>query len=63
MVRTEGFGELIDYNSSSLERALQIMLNNKNYYLKSSEKEKKLYEDKFSWELMSKRLVNLYSSL
>jgi glycosyltransferase involved in cell wall biosynthesis len=63
VVRTEGFGELIDYNSSSLERALQIMFNNKNHYLKSSEKEKKLYEDKFSWELMSKRLVNLYSSL
>ena len=56
-------GEIIDYNKLSLEKGLKNLVNRKNEWQEIKKIENELYEKKYSWEIMSKRLENLYKGL
>ena len=56
-------GEVIDYNKFSLEKGIKNLANKKNEWQQIKKIENELYEKKYSWEIMSKRLKNLYSEL
>lgn len=56
-------GEVIDYNKSSLEKGLKNLVNRKNEWQEIKKIENELYEKKYSWEIMSKRIKKLYDEL
>ncbi|NOU64530.1 glycosyltransferase [Paenibacillus sp. LMG 31461] len=60
---TNGFGEVIDYNRESLEKAIKKLVERKEEWSKISSKMKNLYRDKYSWDEMEVRLIDLYSNL
>ncbi|MBE7056234.1 MAG: glycosyltransferase family 4 protein [Ruminococcaceae bacterium] len=59
----ENIGELIDYSYDGFEKGLRDLIDRKNEWSEISEKMKSLYTEKFSWEIMEKRLLDLYNNL
>ncbi|MDY2980858.1 MAG: glycosyltransferase family 4 protein [Fusobacterium sp.] len=56
-------GEVIDYNKLSLEKGLKNLANRKNEWQEIKKIGNELYDKKYSWEIMSKRIEDLYSEL
>lgn len=56
-------GLVIDYDAEQFYKAIRYLCENPDVALAMGEKGRKLYEKEYSWELMKKKLVALYSSL
>ena len=63
IVEENNFGEVIDYNEDALNRALDKLAANRESFAGISIMEKKYYSANYSWEMMEKRIINLYESL
>lgn len=56
-------GEVIDYNRESLNEAINRLIDKRKEWNKISNISRRLYDEKFSWNIMEKRLIDLYSKL
>jgi len=56
-------GEVCDPDTESLRRAFEKLIARKDEYRQMAEREKKLFHEMFSWEMMEKRLHKLYKEL
>ncbi|MFJ7950621.1 glycosyltransferase family 4 protein [Lysinibacillus sp. NPDC096418] len=63
VVAENDLGELIDYNSESLQKAIDRLVSRKKEWPEISRKMKLLYSENYSWGKMEKRITELYSSL
>lgn len=62
IVEANGIGVLIDYNTESLNEALDFLIQKKQDWDKISKKSKELY-NKFSWKTMEQRIKQLYMNI
>lgn len=62
-VKNEDIGQLIEYSKEGFEEGLNLLINRKDEWKNMSNKMKKLYEKKFSWSIMEKRLYHLYDTI
>lgn len=61
IVRDENCGIVIQYgNIDEIKNAIQILKNNKDQYYKLSNNGERAYRQKYNWDIMEKRLVELY---
>ena len=58
-----GFGELIECTKDGIRDGFIRLIQRKTEWPEMAEQMKKIYNDEFSWEIMEKRLVDLYDSL
>lgn len=64
IVRNEGIGLICEYNEESLESAFrEISKNIKHFTQEIGDKSNKIYKEKFSWEQMEVRLVEIYKNI
>lgn len=56
-------GELIDYNSESLNMAVNNIISKKSQWSEYSKIEQSLFLEQFSWDIMEKKLINIYLDL
>lgn len=59
-VEKEKIGLVCDFDEQSLENAFKKLLTNKNISNAMGEKARRLYDEKYSWDIMGKRLGELY---
>lgn len=60
VVEQYNIGEIIEYNLESLENGIENLIKRKSDWPEISRNMKELYEVKYSWKKMEKRLINLY---
>ena len=63
LVEKEKLGMVIDYNADSFYEALRYLLSNPVECLKMGSRGRQLYEKRFRWTLMNKRIVQLYKDI
>ncbi|MBD8589476.1 glycosyltransferase family 4 protein [Peribacillus simplex] len=63
VVKINEIGEIIDYSVESLNEAIELLNNNRDKWKLISQKAKALYMKNYSWEIMEKRIVDLYENL
>ncbi|MBD7938625.1 glycosyltransferase family 4 protein [Cytobacillus sp. Sa5YUA1] len=56
-------GEVIEYSVESLNGAINRLMEKRDKWVEMSKRSKKLYDEKYSWEIMEKRLIDLYAQL
>lgn len=56
-------GVTIDFNKNDFNKALDKLIMEKNNWYSISDRAKKVYDDFYSWEIMGKRLKDLYEDL
>ncbi len=62
VVAEHNLGELMDFNIESLQQSIENLVKRKNEWSDISKKMKQLYEEHYNWDIMEKRLVELYSN-
>lgn len=62
LVEEEDIGKAIDYRKDQFERAVEDLLTSQGYRDIGS-RARRLYSEKFSWDIMEHRLRDLYSNL
>ena len=60
LVEKYNTGIVIDFNSTALEAAIRDIACNIPYWRTRSLEIKKIYREYFSWDIMEKRLLNIY---
>lgn len=63
VVEEYDIGELIDFSEEGFEKGLERLLARRDEWPAMSERMKQVYQEKYSWEKMRKRLVRLYDKL
>lgn len=63
VVLKNNIGEVIEYNSESLEGGIENLIKRKTEWPEISNKMKKLFEKNYSWDEMERRLLNLYKNI
>ncbi len=63
VVKENNIGVLIEYSKFGFENGLTRILAMKSDWVEMGERMQKLYEEKYSWEIMERRLINLYDKL
>ncbi|MFC2679878.1 glycosyltransferase family 4 protein [Limosilactobacillus vaginalis] len=63
LVEKDHLGTLIDYSEDGLKNGIHRLIKYKAQWRKTSIHMKEMYRNKFSWEIMEKRLVSLYEEL
>ena len=63
VVEEYDIGELIEFSEGGFEKGLERLLARRDEWPAMSERMKQVYQEKFSWEKMRKRLVRLYDKL
>lgn len=63
IVSDEDIGVVIDYNAESLNEALVKLTARKDEWAEMGKRARKLYDEKFSWNVMQQRLLNLYGEI
>lgn len=63
IVEANQFGTLVDYNFESLKAGLQRVLENLETFRNNSKMEQDIFSKKYSWNIMEKRLINLYNEV
>lgn len=63
IVRDNNIGVLIDYSSDGFKEGLIKLISKKNEWKHMSSTMKNLYKEKYSWEVMEKRLIDLYENI
>jgi hypothetical protein len=58
-----GFGELIEYNIQSFDEGLHNIMFKKEKWEEEKTIMQKLYNEKYSWKIMEKKLVSFYSTI
>lgn len=62
MVADNNIGIVIDYDATELYGAIRRLANDPKGCKEMGLRARKLYEDKYSWSIMSSRLLNIYKS-
>ena len=63
IVSQNDIGELIEFSEKSFENGLERLIKRKTEWPNMSERMKAIYKEQYSWDIMRRRLVNLYSEL
>ncbi|MBG9444257.1 glycosyltransferase family 4 protein [Cytobacillus firmus] len=63
IIKEESIGALTEYNEDSLSKALTRVIERKEEWPWIQEKMKKIYKDKYRWELMKNKLLKLYRGI
>lgn len=63
IVEIEEIGEVIDYNTKSLNEAIDHLISNTRNFLQIAKKEKELYCNKYSWKKMEFVIKDIYSQI
>ncbi len=63
VISSNGIGEVCDFDKESLFTAINNLISKKQNWNSIKEKEKELYENLYSWEIMAKRLLELYEKI
>lgn len=63
VIKMYNLGTLIDFSAEGFEKGINDLLSNKDQWITMSNNGHCLFETSFSWEIMEKRLVNIYSDL
>ena len=63
IVSMDAIGKVIRYDAQEFYRVLMELVNEDNERKKMGEKGRQLYEHKYKWSLMKKRLIELYKRL
>lgn len=63
VVAENNLGELIDFNSESLQKGIESLVRRRKEWPEISRKMKVLYEECYSWDKMEERITELYSNL
>ncbi|WP_138205979.1 glycosyltransferase family 4 protein [Haloimpatiens lingqiaonensis] len=63
VVSQNSIGEVIDYNSESLEAGINNLISRKSSWKDICQNMKQLYKGNYSWDEMEKRLISLYKSI
>lgn len=63
IVEKYGLGEVIDYNTDSLNRAIDNLSDKNNDFTEISRKAKKLYQNTYSWKKMECVIKEIYTNI
>lgn len=63
IVEENNIGIVIDYDAAQLYSAVRKLASNSHLCEEMGVRARKLYEDKYHWEIMSKRLLDIYKNL
>ena len=63
VVEKYNIGKVIDYDATQFYSALQFLIDNKELAIEMGKNGRKLYEEKFRWSIMKKRLWDIYENL
>jgi glycosyltransferase involved in cell wall biosynthesis len=64
IILTESIGEVMDYyNENSFDEALTRLIDRKFEWPEITKKGKSMYLEKYSWDIMEKRLIDLYKGI
>lgn len=63
VVEQNNLGELIEFSEEGFERGLDRLISRKEEWPEISNRMRTIYNEKYSWEEMKRRLVELYSQL
>lgn len=63
IVSENNIGVVIDYDASQLYSAVRSLANNPLLCEEMGKRARKLYDEKYNWGIMSKRLLDIYRSL
>lgn len=63
VLKKENTGILIEYSKEGLKEGLLYLADKKNEWETMGENAHRLYHEKYSWDIMSRRLIELYESL
>ena len=63
VVEKNNIGVLIDYNKAGVREGIRRLVNKKNEWDSISVKMKNIYEKRYSWNIMEKRLLKLYEGI
>ena len=63
VVSQNNIGELIEFSEKGFETGLERLINRKEEWAEMSERMKAIYKEQYSWEIMRRRLADLYSQL
>lgn len=62
-IKKEDIGVLIDYSEDSFAGGINNLVSRKDEWPEMSKRARKLYEEKYSWDKMKKRLVSMYRNV
>ncbi len=63
IVQQANIGAVIDYDVESLNNAIEHLMSRKKEWKEMSERARKLYDEKFSWSVMEKKLLDVYTEV
>ena len=63
LVREHNIGTLIEFSEEGFEHGIRELIRHKEEWPDMSVRMKRLYHDNYSWDVMNKRLIELYSQL
>ena len=63
VIKSENIGVVIDSTKDGLRMGLAYLADKKNEWETMGENAHRLYREKYSWEIMSRRLIELYENL
>ena len=63
VIEKNKFGILIDFDRKGLEKGFKEVYSNIDSFKKKQNEEKKLFDEKYSWNIMEKRLLKLYREI
>lgn len=63
IVKKKDIGVLIDYSYDGFEKGINELISRKNSWIEMSERMKRIYIKDYNWEIMEKRLCDLYEGL
>lgn len=62
LVEKNNIGKVIEFNKNDLSQAIDELIEKKDFWKDISYTMKKLYKEKYCWELMEKRLISIYQN-
>lgn len=63
IIISNGIGEIAEYNTESFNNALDRLLSNREHWLRIKKIARDMYEERFSWNIMEKRILDIYSEV
>lgn len=61
IVKRENIGCVINYDSKEFYQALRMLKDDETMCLEMGKRARKLYEEKYRWDIMKEELINIYS--
>ena len=63
LVREHNIGTLIEFSEEGFEHGIRELIRQKEEWPDMAVRMKRLYHENYSWDVMNKRLIELYSQL